>query len=213
MPDVPACRSRYYAGLVLGLIIGITEFEERAMKENSDAPRRELILSSVGCEAPEVDVWLSALSDCRARTHKAIAGIQTDELDWMCPLSRNTIGTVLYHIAAIELDWLYSEILEHEFPDDFRTWFPYDVRDSEGNLTPITADGAQEHDERLHYVRDKLVGTLGAMSPLEFHRVRHLQAYDVTPQWVVHHLLQHEAEHRGQIAILRRRFKDFVSPP
>jgi uncharacterized damage-inducible protein DinB len=182
------------------------------VNENSDAPRRELILSSVACEPREVDVWLAALGDCRARTHRAIADIRTDELDWMCPLSRNTIGTVLYHIAAIELDWLYSEILEHGFPDDFRTWFPYDVRDSEGNLTPVTTCSAQEHEERLHYVRDRLVETLGAMSPLEFHRVRHLEAYDVTPQWVVHHLLQHEAEHRGQIAILRRRFTEFVNP-
>ena len=182
------------------------------MKENSDIPRRKLILSSVGSEGLEVDVWLAALRDCRARTHKAIAGIQTDELDWMCPLSRNTIGTVLYHIAAIELDWLYNEILEQEFPDDFRTWFPYDVRDSNGNLTPV-ADGAREHEERLRYVRDKLVGTLSTMAPLEFHRVRHLEAYDVTPQWVVCHLLQHEAEHRGQIAIMRRCFRDFVNPP
>ena len=39
------------------------------------------------------------------------------------PSSRNTIGTLLYHIAAIELDWLHSEILEREFPGDFRTWF------------------------------------------------------------------------------------------
>jgi uncharacterized damage-inducible protein DinB len=33
----------------------------------------------------------------------------------------------------------------------------------------------------------------------EFRRPRHLEQYDVTPQWVLHHLIQHEAEHRGQI--------------
>ena len=68
--------------------------------------------------ATEIGVWLAALSDCRARTHKAIAGIRNDELEWVCPLSTNTIGTLLYHVAAIELDWLYSEILEQEFPGD-----------------------------------------------------------------------------------------------
>jgi len=178
------------------------------VNENSDAARRELILSPVTCEAREIGVWWAAVGDCRALTLEVIAGIRNDELDWVCPLSRNTIGTLLYHIAAIELDWLHAEILEQEFPDDFRSWFPHDVRDSQGNLTTVAGDSAQRHEERLHYVRNRLVGVLGAMSLSEFLRVRHLEAYDVTPQWVVHHLLQHEAEHRGQIAILRHRFKD-----
>ena len=139
------------------------------MNINRDAARRKLILPSVTCEAPEVGIWLAALSDCRARTLEALAGIGHDAMDWICPLSRNTIGTLLYHIAAIELDWLHSEILEREFPGDFRTWFPHDVR--------------------------------------EFGRVRHLQPYDVTPQWVVHHLLQHETQQRGQIVMLRHQFR------
>lgn len=183
------------------------------MNEKHNAARRELILSSVTCEAPEVGIWLAALSDCRARTLKALVGMQYDEMDWICPLSRNTIGTLLYHIAAIELDWLYSEILERECPGDFRTWFPHDVRDSEGNLASVAGDSAQQHEERLSYVRNKLVGTLSVMSLSEFGRVRHLQPYDVTPRWVVHHLLQHEAAHRGQIAILRHQFKDSEVPP
>ena len=51
------------------------------------------------------------------------------------------------------------------------------------------------------------------MSLSEFRRVRHLETYNVTPQWVVHYLLQHEAQHRGQIAILRYRFKESNAPP
>jgi uncharacterized damage-inducible protein DinB len=33
--------------------------------------------------------------------------------------------------------------------------------------------------------------------------VRSLAEYDVTPEWVLHHMMQHEAEHRGQIGALR----------
>ncbi len=178
------------------------------MNENNDTGRRELILSSVECESPEIGVWLSALNDCRERTQKAIASIPNEALDWVCPLNRNTIGTLLYHIAAIELDWLYSEILEQEFPEEFGSWFPHDVRNSEGNLTAVVGENARQHEERLRYVRGRLLEALGTMSVTEFRRVRRLEAYDVTPQWVVHHLLQHEAEHRGQIGILRRRFED-----
>jgi uncharacterized damage-inducible protein DinB len=162
----------------------------------------------VAAEAPEIGVWLAALGDCRVRTLKAIAGIGSDELDWACPLSKNTIGTLLYHIAAIELDWLYSEILQQEFPRDFTSWFPHDVRDSDGNLTFIGGESAERHQSRFQYVRDLLSAALGAMTLAEFRRVRHLESYDVTPEWVVHHLLQHESQHRGQIVIVRNRFKE-----
>ena len=37
----------------------------------------------------------------------------------------------------------------------------------------------------------------------EFRRPRSLPQYDVTPEWVLHHLTQHEAEHRGHIQGLR----------
>ena len=177
------------------------------MNEN-DAARRELILSSVACQAPEIGVWLAALSECRARTNKSVADIRNDELDWVSPLSRNTIGTLLYHIAAIELDWLYAEILEQEFADNFHSWFPHDVRDLEGNLTTVVGVSTQRHEERLQHVRDCLFAVLSTMSLSEFRRVRHLEAYDVTPEWAVQHLLQHEAEHRGQIRILRHQLKD-----
>jgi uncharacterized damage-inducible protein DinB len=37
----------------------------------------------------------------------------------------------------------------------------------------------------------------------EFRRIRSLAEYGVTPEWVLHHLMQHEAEHRSQIGALR----------
>jgi uncharacterized damage-inducible protein DinB len=43
------------------------------------------------------------------------------------------------------------------------------------------------------------------MDYADFRRLRHLPKYDVSPEWVLHHLLQHEAEHRGQINLLKRK--------
>ena len=38
----------------------------------------------------------------------------------------------------------------------------------------------------------------------DYRRLRSLPDYDVTPEWVLHHLAQHEALHRGQIFTLKR---------
>jgi hypothetical protein len=37
-----------------------------------------------------------------------------------------------------------------------------------------------------------------------FHAPRVRERYDVSPAWVVHHLLQHESEHRSEIGWPRR---------
>jgi hypothetical protein len=43
------------------------------------------------------------------------------------------------------------------------------------------------------------------MTNEDFHRARARSGYDVTPAWVLYHLLMHEAEHRSHIAWVRDR--------
>ena len=61
----------------------------------------------------------------------------------------------------------------------------------------------EQHIDRLDAVRAIFLIALRGMTVDEFRRVRRLSDYDVTHEWVIHHLMQHEAEHRGEIAALR----------
>lgn len=146
------------------------------------------------------------LDDARARTQEALKGMEPSLVDWQADHinHQHTIGTVLYHIAAIELDWLMEEILEGQLLDD-PVWemFPYDVRDENGLLTIVTGHSYDWHWQRLDKVRQILRETITPMTTDEFRRKRVLESYDVTPAWVMHHLAQHEAEHRGELMMLR----------
>jgi uncharacterized damage-inducible protein DinB len=169
--------------------------------------RRQLILEPVLAGSGETGSWSAALTDCRARTLKTIAGIDQNELDWRPPLWANTVGTLLYHIALIEADWLYAEILERPIPEDLKAMLRLDDRQSNGELTSVRGETAKQHEQRLARVRQDFLQALGSMTLTEFRRIRHLPDYDVTPGWVVLHLIQHEAEHRGQIVVLRTSFE------
>jgi hypothetical protein len=48
------------------------------------------------------------------------------------------------------------------------------------------------------------------MDLIEFRRLRSLPRYDVSPEWVLHHLAQHEAEHRSQIRMTRRQAEQWI---
>lgn len=153
----------------------------------------------------EIGRALQMLEEMRQRTKRALAGIEAAAIDWASPCIDNTIGTLLYHIAAIELDWLYSEVLENPpWPAEIVALFPYDVRDAEGRLTEVKGVPLAEHLHRLDFTRNALLTAFQSITLTDFRRLRIFEHYEVTPEWVLHHLMQHEAEHRGQIMEARR---------
>ena len=129
--------------------------------------------------------------------------LPAEAIDWHPANSAQSIGSILYHLALIEADWLYTEVLEQPLPDQLAALFLYDARDQYGLLTSIQGVVLEEHLARLDTVRQHILAAYQAMNIHDFRRVRHLPDYDVTPEWVLHHLTQHEAEHRSEIGALR----------
>ena len=69
------------------------------------------------------------------------------------------------------------------------------------------SDTLQNDLERLSIVRKNLLDVFVSMTPGEFEKLRGLPQYDVSPVYVIHHLMQHEAEHRSQIDWIGRKAK------
>jgi uncharacterized damage-inducible protein DinB len=170
----------------------------------SDGTKRQNVIEALPGYGLEIGRWLWALEDGRRRTKEALVGIDPRAVDWAPPEGGNSIGTILYHLALIEADWLYVEVLEQEsYPDEVAALLPHVARDARGRLTRVQSVGLDEHLGRLDAIRARLLAAFREMSVEEFRRKRSLPHYDVTPEWVLHHLMQHEAEHRGQIGVLR----------
>jgi len=102
-------------------------------------------------------------------------------------------------------------VLEQSLPTEVAALFTYPTRDKQGQLTQIQGISLAEHRKRLETVRSLLLDVYQPMELAEFRRVRALPYYDVTPEWVLHHLMQHEAEHRSQFAALRDRAKRLLA--
>ena len=153
--------------------------------------------------APDLGSALWMLNDTRARTLRAIDGLPERQVDAIPIGGGNTIGALLYHIAAVERDYLYAGILEQPLPDWTEPLFPYEVREQNGRLTPVRGVALRDHVARLTAVRDHLHGDLATLAADDFRRPRPEARGGGTPEWVLHHLREHEAEHRGQIQEVR----------
>jgi uncharacterized damage-inducible protein DinB len=167
--------------------------------------RETKVVDALVSQEREIGRWLWALQDTRQRTMEELGRLSPAMIDWLPGGDESSIGTVLYHIADIEADWLYVEVLEQPIPSEVAALFPYPTRDEHGHLTQVQGCSLEQHLERLETVRGLLLDVFQRMHLPEFRRVRALPNYDVTPEWVLHHLMQHEAEHRGQIGALRAR--------
>jgi uncharacterized damage-inducible protein DinB len=151
-------------------------------------------------------VWM--LDAARRRTLEQLDGISARQeqaiLDWRAGPQANSVGTTLYHLAAIETSWLFDEALQQPLPVELERLFPYDVREEDGDLTHLVGQTLSEHLQRLAICHKHLLDAYQNMALDDFRRLRDLEHYSVTPEWVLYHLAQHEAEHRSQIVASRR---------
>lgn len=168
--------------------------------------RRSLIITPPAGYEPTIARWVWLLEDARQLTLEVFEGMSDATLNWAPPDGSNSIGTLIYHILAVELDWLYAEILAlQEYPAEGMALLNYEMRDATGRLTEVNHETLQQQLDRLAAGRHLLLQTLRSMTAADFYHPRTLEPYDVTPEWVLHHLLQHEAEHRGQMMETRTR--------
>jgi uncharacterized damage-inducible protein DinB len=168
--------------------------------------RDRLALDPIGTGEPEIGRWLAAFEEVRRDTLAVVAEIPPEAIDRDPGDGGDTLGTVLYHIALIEIDWVITDVLDRG-ADISRELIPYDDRQVDGRLEPVLGETLAQHLERLAEVRRIVVGALSAMTPDDYHRVHARATIDVAADWVVFHLIDHEVEHRVRLSRLRDLFR------
>lgn len=155
---------------------------------------------------PEVGRGLSILNDARKRTLYTLSLIQPTDLDAPPIAGLNTIGTLLYHIALVDLNWTFDNMLQQPYPADVAPLFPYPLLDSQGHQSRVTGWDLEAYRQRLDAARAKVETVFKAMTAAQFReilqRTEDFGPFEMTPESVLQHLAQHEAEHRGEIQIL-----------
>ncbi len=158
---------------------------------------------------PEIGRQLWALEEVRRRTLDLVKGVGQATLDWEGSDGHdNAIGSLLYHIALVEAEWTFVDILGQDLPASVQVDLPYPAEDAAEKLTRVLGVGLDQHRKRLDLSRRLLLDEVRPMSLDEWRRPRYPAGRtdrQATPEWIVFHLIEHEAGHAFQISMVLAR--------
>jgi hypothetical protein len=85
--------------------------------------KEQKVVDVILSKEPESGCWLWAIQDMRQSTLRELEGLASPMIDWLPPENESSIDTILYHMADIEADWPYVEVLEQPLPPEVAALF------------------------------------------------------------------------------------------
>lgn len=159
---------------------------------------------------PRIGLYFAMLEDVRERTKRYVEGLSQRQLEWYPNPKVESTGTLLVHIAAVELSWIQEDIMRQPMGEEWKAGFPirFDI--------PQIADESLEYyigllDSTRAVTRDVLAGLTDADLPravVSLDDEENPDARQYTIEWILYHLVEHEAHHKGQIAVMKRLLPD-----
>lgn len=169
----------------------------------SEEAKRVITLDREDGLSPRVALLYSMMEKVRGRLFSRIESLSDVDIDYS-PHGRSieTIGTLLFHIAAVEWSWIFEDIGRKEM--DYEKWkqaFP--LRE---DIDQLTGQRVEFYFDRLNEVRQEVLEWLRGIDDEELDRLIDLGHAEVSIEWVLFHLIEHEAMHIGQISVLSRMY-------
>ncbi len=176
--------------------------------------REQYVLEPHPGSIPEVAIWLGAMQRMREALLDTLgrideAGFGQDFVDWQGPTGDdNSLGTLLHHIAGVEVGWLYTDLLQEPWPPEIMTSFPADDRTEDGHLLLVGGVPLSQHMAKLDASRQTFFARVQGMQLEDWRTLREPEGedYAVTPEWIVYHLVEHEAGHLYEMRRLVRKW-------
>lgn len=171
-----------------------------------DKPIRRFIEPAPGF-AGEIGIWMSTLDELRRQTRETVAGMTPEQLAWKPPGGGNSVGQLLRHIALKELDWVLTDLSRGEaLPKDAPALVKLDGAMVDPGVRPL-----EVFLDSLDYARNLTRKKLGNFGRDEIEKSREIKAEGVhkvfNVRWILFQLVNHEAQHRGQILSVQRMMK------
>jgi uncharacterized damage-inducible protein DinB len=154
-----------------------------------------------------IGYYLSGMEEVREQLIGAVKNIPDDVIGKPAFLGAHSIGGLVLHIGEAEWFWMQMVVSGHRLTEEDKKAAYWDVLDDFDCVSArcyTTQFCLQEIEKIRNQTRDVLFNyndsDLDRMISFE----RKGRQTEHSLRWVLHHLIDHEAQHKGQILMLKR---------
>lgn len=191
-----------------GLITGLTFLPSLSFAEENHYADEINIIGPLDGYSPQLGTFISMLNWMRESVIRASKDLKQEELDFLMDPKANTIGAMLLHLAATET--VYQDLTFYglkDFSDENKKKWTVPMGLGEEGRKQIKGHDLDYYLSELKAVREKSLS--------EFKKRDDKWLAEVDPHFFGNkptnnyckwfHVCEHEANHRGQITLVRKR--------
>ncbi len=155
----------------------------------------------------EIGLFLSGLEKVRKQWREAVENLSKEELARKIFPDVQPIGTLILHIAEAEYFWIQTIIHGEEMTEEIKDLLHWDMWFDDFASKDLDSRYCLNAVEKVHELSRRVLAQLSD-DDLEktFVRDREDRKSHYSLRWILLHLIEHEATHKGQIMMLKRLF-------
>jgi uncharacterized damage-inducible protein DinB len=168
--------------------------------------KRKVLTSHAGLSTG-IGYYLSGMEEVRQQVSEAVKSIPADKFCRPAFLGAHSIAALVLHIGEAEWWWMQCNVAGHKLTDEDKRAPYWDVLDDPDALldSGYTAEFCLQQIENIRNQTRDLLFTYGDKDLERIITVnRDGEDHEYSLRWVLHHLIDHEAQHKGQILMLKR---------
>ena len=154
-----------------------------------------------------IGYYLGGMEEVRNQVAVAVKSIPDDLIGKPAFLGAHSIGGLLLHIGEAEWFWMQMVVSGHQLTDEDKKAPCWDILD---DVDAVARNGYTVEFclKEIEKIRNQTRDVLFSFSDKDLERIisfdRRGETTEYNLRWILHHLIDHEAQHKGQIFMLKR---------
>jgi uncharacterized damage-inducible protein DinB len=168
--------------------------------------RRRVLTPHAGLSTG-IGFYLSGMEEVRGQLNVAVKDIPNDLIGRPAFLGAHSIGGLVLHIGEAEWFWMQMVVSGHQLTEEDKKAPYWDVLD---DVDGVARNGYTTEFclREIEKIRNQTRDVLFSYNDKDLERIisfeRRGETTEYNLRWILHHLVDHEAQHKGQILMLKR---------
>lgn len=168
--------------------------------------RRRVLTAHPGLSTG-IGYYLGGMEEVRSQVVAAVKNISDEQIGKPAFLGAHPIGSLVLHIGEAEWFWMQMVFSGHQLTDEDKGMPCWDILDDAERISRngYTTEFCLLEAERI---RNQTRDVLFSCSDKDLDRFvtyeRNGKTTEYNLRWILHHVIDHESQHKGQILMLKR---------